>query len=174
MCSIALVHLMTANNSAISEKVVIQFGTRMVKGYLESPVRNTIEELLTDAPVSAPETFRIHLLESDTIEEISIKDIKAVFYVHSFDGDTKHKALNFYGKSPVVHGIWMMIRFLDGEVMEGIVHNSIRYLVDLQQQQARLRCKESALRPSSSRYTQLLRDGHTLPEMTCPFFLIRP
>jgi hypothetical protein len=129
-CSIALVHLMTANNSAISEKVVIQFGTRMVKGYLESPVRNTIEELLTDAPVSAPETFRIHLLESDTIEEISIKDIKAVFYVHSFDGDTKHKALNFYGKSPVVHGIWMMIRFLDGEVMEGIVHNSIRYLVD--------------------------------------------
>jgi hypothetical protein len=121
---------MSETNKTRSEKVVIQFGTRTVKGHLETPVWNTIEELLSDAPQSSPEILRIRPLESDIVEEILIKDVKAIFYVHSFDGDAKHKELSFYGKSPIVHGIWMRVQFLDGEVMEGIVNNSIRYLVD--------------------------------------------
>ena len=121
---------MIEENSTRSEKVVVQFGTRTIKGYLESPVWNTIEELLSGAPLSPPESLQVRLLESNTVEEISIKDVKAIFYVHSFDGDAKHKELSFYGNSPIVHGIWMRIQFLDGEIVEGIVHNSIRYLVD--------------------------------------------
>ena len=121
---------MTEENTTKSEKVVIQFGTRTIKGYLESPAWDTIEELLSGAPLSSPETLRVRLLESDTVEEISIKDVKAIFYVHNFDGDAKHKEMSFYGNSPIVHGIWMRVQFLDGEVIEGIVHNSIRYLVD--------------------------------------------
>jgi hypothetical protein len=113
-----------------SEKIVIQFGARAVKGYLESPVWNTIEELLSNAPSSSPESFRIRRLDSDAVEEIPTKDIKAVFYVNSFEGDSNHKKLNFHTKVPTVHGIWMRFRFLDGETMEGIVFNSIRYLVD--------------------------------------------
>jgi hypothetical protein len=113
-----------------SEKVVIQLGNRTVKGYLESPVWNTIEELLSNAPDSSPESFRIRLAESDAVEEISIKDVKAVFYVNSFNGDKERNHLNFHTQAPIVHGIWMRFQFLDGEVMEGIVYNSIRYLVD--------------------------------------------
>ena len=113
-----------------SEKVVIQFGARTVKGYLESPAWNTIEELLSGAPLSTPETLHVRLFDTNTVEEISIKDVKAIFYVHNFDGDANHKEMSFYGKSPIVHGIWMRVQFLDGEVIEGIVHNSIRYLVD--------------------------------------------
>jgi hypothetical protein len=121
---------MIERDTTKSEKVVIQFGTRTVKGYLESPAWNTIEELLSAAPLSTPETLRVRLFESSTVEEISIKDVKAIFYVHNFDGDENHKEMSFYGKSPIVHGIWMRVQFLDGEVIEGIVHNSIRYLVD--------------------------------------------
>jgi len=113
-----------------SEKVVIQFGNRTLKGYLESPVWNTIEELLSNAPQSSPETFRIRNLETGIVEEISVKDVKAVFYVESFDGNSDHSQLNFHTRAPIVHGIWMRCQFLDGEVMEGIVYNSIRYLVD--------------------------------------------
>jgi len=113
-----------------SEKVVIQFGTGTLKGYLDSPAWNTIEELVSNAPHSSPETFRIRRLDSDVVEEISIKDVKAVFYVNSFDGDSDHNHLNFHTRAPIVHGIWMRFQFLDGEVMEGIVYNSIRYLVD--------------------------------------------
>ena len=121
---------MIETDTTKSEKVVIQFGTRTVKGYLESPTWNTIEELLSGAPLSTPETLHVRLFDSNTVEEISIKDVKAIFYVHNFDGDANHKEMSFYGKSPIVHGIWMRVQFLDGEVIEGIVHNSMRYLVD--------------------------------------------
>jgi len=121
---------MIERDTTKSERVVIQFGARVIKGYLESPAWNTIEELLSDAPLSTPEILHVRLFESNAVEEISIKDVKAIFYVHNFDGDANHKEMSFYGKSPIVHGIWMRVQFLDGEVIEGIVHNSIRYLVD--------------------------------------------
>lgn len=121
---------MIETNATKSEKVVLQFGNRAIKGYLESPAWNTIEELLSNAPVSSPETFRIRRLETDEIEEISIKDVKAIYYVNTFEGDSEHDHINFHTRAPISHGIWMRFQFLDGEVMEGIVYNSIRYLVD--------------------------------------------
>ena len=113
-----------------SEMVVIQFGSRTIKGYLDSPAWSTMDELLSHAPHSSPESFRVRRPESDTVEEISAGDIKAVFYVNSFEGDSDHEHLNFHTRAPIVHGIWMRLQFLDGEVMEGIVYNSIRYLID--------------------------------------------
>jgi hypothetical protein len=121
---------MPETNGSSPEKVVIQFGGRMVKGYLESPVWNTIEELLSKAPAGTPETFTIRRLDSNDVEEVSVKDVKAVFYVNSFEGSSEHKNLNFHSRAPTVHGVWMRLQFLDGEVMEGIVFNSLRYLVD--------------------------------------------
>ena len=59
-----------------------------------------------------------------------MKDVKAIFYVNSFDGDSSRKDINFHTRAPIVHGIWIRLQFLDGEVVEGIVYNSIRYLVD--------------------------------------------
>ncbi len=116
--------------SARSERVVIQFGTRTIKGYLDFQAWNTVEELLGHAPQTFPETFTVRLLDSDVVEEVSAQEIKAVFYVNSFEGDRDHQILNFHSRAPIVHGIWMRLQFLDGEVMEGIVYNSIRYLID--------------------------------------------
>jgi hypothetical protein len=86
--------------------------------------------LLSSAPQNFPETIRIRRLDTDAIEDIDIKDCKAVFYVNSFDGNPVRNHLNFHTRAPIIHGIWMRFQFLDGEVMEGIVYNSIRYLVD--------------------------------------------
>ncbi|MGA2048865.1 MAG: hypothetical protein ABSG96_14300 [Terracidiphilus sp.] len=113
-----------------SEPVVVQFGTRTLKGYLESPVSNTIEDLLINAPPSSPETFRVRHLDSDVVEEVPTNGIKAVFYVNSFNGNSEHTNLNFHSRAPVAQGIWIRLQFKDGEVMEGIVNNSFRYLVD--------------------------------------------
>lgn len=116
--------------SSKSEKVVVQFGSRTIKGYLESPAWNSLEELLNRSRPNSVEVFRIRPLGSDVVEEICAKDIKAVFYVNSFDGNSSRNHLNFYTNAPIVHGIWMRLQFIDGEVMEGIVHNSVRYLLD--------------------------------------------
>lgn len=121
---------MIEDDSHRLEKIVIQLGGRTIKGYLDAPGGNTIEELLSNALPGAPEVFRVRRLDSEVVDEISAKDVKAVFYVNSFDGDSDHKELNFHTRAPIVHGIWMRFKFLDGEVMEGIVFNSIRYLVD--------------------------------------------
>lgn len=121
---------MTESSATKSEKVVIQFGAKTLKGYLESPEWNTIEELLGNAPQKSLETFRIRRLDTNEIEIVSIKDVKAVFYVNSFEGDSVRNHINFHTRAPIVHGIWMRFQFRDGEVMEGIVYNSIRYLVD--------------------------------------------
>ena len=120
----------TVEQKPRSEKIVIQYGTKTIKGYLESRVWNTIEELLRNAPRTPPETFRVRHLDSDKIEEIPTSDAKAVFYVNSFEGDERHKPLHFHSRAPIAHGVWIKLLFHDGEVMEGIVHNSLHYLVD--------------------------------------------
>ena len=130
MDSVKKLAIKTETNATKSEKVVIQFGTSVMKGYLESPAWNTIEELLSHAPPSSPETFRIRHLETGNYEEIPARDIKAVYYVNCFSGNPEHRPLNFHTRVPIVHGIWMRLQFRDGEIMEGIVHNSTRYLVD--------------------------------------------
>ena len=117
-------------HSTSSEKVVVQFGNRTIKGYLDAPAWDTVEELLGHAPHTSPESFRVRLLDSNLIEEIPAQEVKAVFYVNSFDGDSDHQILNFHSRAPIIHGIWMRLQFVDGEVMEGIVYNSIRYLID--------------------------------------------
>jgi len=105
-------------------------GSRTLRGYLDSIALDTVEELLSHAPQSSPESFRLRHLESDIVEEIAADDVKAVFYVICFKGDSDHKELNFHSRAPIVHGIWVRLQFRDGEVMEGIIYNSIRYLVD--------------------------------------------
>jgi hypothetical protein len=119
-----------STESPLSEKVVIQLGSRTIKGHLESPVWKTMEELLSRAPHTSPVAFRVRPLDSNIVQEIPAKDIKAVFYVNSFEGNSDHEHLNFYSRAPIVHGIWVRLQFLDGEVMEGMVYNSLRYLVD--------------------------------------------
>lgn len=120
----------TATSASNWEKVVIQYGSRSVRGYLETPTWSTIEDVLGKSLPGAAETLHIRLLDTDAIQDIPISDVKAVFYVNSFNGDPVRKKINFHTRTPIVHGIWMRLEFLDGEVLEGIVHNSIRYLVD--------------------------------------------
>lgn len=86
------------------EMVVIQLGTKIIKGYLDSPVGCSTEELLRNAALGSPESFRVRVLGSKSFTEISAKDIKAVFYVNSFDGDADHQHLNFHSHAPIVDG----------------------------------------------------------------------
>jgi hypothetical protein len=118
------------NSTASGARVVVQCGTRAVKGFLDSPAWHSIEDLLRNAPERPPETFRVRVLDSDVVEEIPSGDVKAVFYVDTFDGNSGRKDISFHTRAPIIHGIWMRFQFKDGEVMEGIVYNSIHYLLD--------------------------------------------
>jgi Family of unknown function (DUF6982) len=113
------------------EKVIVRLVSHSVRGYVEAPDWKTIEDVLDWSLPGVEDSLRVRRLDSDAIEQMPIDDVKAVFYVRSFDGDPSRDHINFHTPNkPIVPGIWMRLKFYDGEVMEGVVHNSMRYLVE--------------------------------------------
>lgn len=113
-----------------TEKVVIPLQDDVVRGYLEKVPWKTIEDILLHAPEGLPASLLVLREDTNTVEEIETRFAKAIFFVNQFDGDAKHKDLRFSTRAPIKHGIWIRIEFMDGEVMEGIVQNTIHYLVN--------------------------------------------
>jgi len=118
------------NASACPDPVVIRCGDRVIKGHLESPHWNSADDALRNSPGEAHDVFRIRTLESNLLEEVPAKDISAVFFVSTFHGEPARNALRFHAEEPVLPGIWVQVQFPNGEVIEGIVENSIRFLID--------------------------------------------
>ncbi len=58
-----------------------------------------------------------------------MNDAKALFFVTSFTGDKKQQPVMFHRHSAVTNGIWVRVEFEDGEMMEGLIHNSAAHLM---------------------------------------------
>lgn len=102
----------------------------LIKGYLDDPDWMSSEQLLRRGPETTPGVFRIRRFETNAIEDVPSDEVTALFYVKSFDGDPEHRDLNFHSHVATVDGVWVRLEFDNGEVMEGLVYNSLRYLVD--------------------------------------------
>lgn len=113
------------------DKVVIHLENEVIKGYLETrPADETLDSLLQSIAEPPRDVLRVRLLGDDVVREIPVEQTKAIFYVKEFDGDPQHKNLRFYKGAPIVHGLWIRLEFIDGEIMEGLVRNTIRFMVD--------------------------------------------
>lgn len=112
------------------EKVVVRLASQAVRGYVEAPTWNTIEDVLGRTLPGTSELLQVRFLDSDGVQQIPVDEVKAVFFVNSFTGDASRNHINFHTRTPTMPGIWTQLKFDDGEVMEGIVQNSIRYLVE--------------------------------------------
>lgn len=112
-------------------KVVVNLrdGT-VVKGYLETAVPTDLASLLQDPLRKFPTHLKLHSANGSGHHEIDVSKAKAIFFVKSFEGNKAKHPLRFYANGPTVHGIWVEIRFTDGEVVEGVIHNSIHHLVE--------------------------------------------
>jgi hypothetical protein len=62
--------------------------------------------------------------------EIPLADLKAVFFVRDFQGDPEYRPVAFLGKTPLSEKLWVRIRFMDGEILEGKVQNSAELLTE--------------------------------------------
>ncbi|MGE5113200.1 MAG: DUF6982 domain-containing protein [Acidobacteriaceae bacterium] len=112
------------------DKVVVQAGGRVFKGYIESQQWEEIEGLLVQGSRRLPDILRLRSIEDETFSEIPLNGLKAVFFVKSFDGQGTRHDLKFFSNAPMVHGIWVQLQFKDGEIMEGIVLNGMQHLVE--------------------------------------------
>jgi hypothetical protein len=111
-------------------KVVVHLENEVLKGVLQGYQGHNLDDFLRKQAVAQMPVLRISSLTDDTIREIDIQSTKAVFFVKDFDGDVQHKNLRFYRGAPIMHDVWLRVEFADGEVMEGLVHNTARFLLE--------------------------------------------
>jgi hypothetical protein len=109
---------------------VIRYEDRAVRGFAEASELGSVEQLLRNDPQYPLDSIRLKLIDSETVEEISTKDAKAVFFVKTFDGDLKHRALHFHEHAPIVQGLWVRVYFSDGEMIEGIISNTKDFVLE--------------------------------------------
>jgi hypothetical protein len=123
----------SAMEEQATDLVIIQSESGVLKGYLEEPVWKlgaNAKELMRVATPGPVRSFRIRDVDSETVSEVPLEEVKALFFAQSAAGNSLHSELHFHAYAPIADGIWMRVKFKDGEVMEGIVCNSIHYLVE--------------------------------------------
>jgi hypothetical protein len=113
-----------------SYRVIIRYEKHAVRGMAESTELGTIDQLLRNDPMYPLDTIRLKRLDSGEVEDMSTKDAKAVFFVKTFDGDLKHRALHFHEHAPIVQGLWVRVYFYDGEMIEGIISNTKDFVLE--------------------------------------------
>lgn len=114
---------------AETHRIVIRYEDRAVRGFAEMADLGSVEELLHSTQESPLESIRLRLLDSQAIEQVPTRDAKAVFFVKTFEGDLKHRALHFHEHAPVTQGLWVRVYFHDSEMIEGIVSNTADYVL---------------------------------------------
>ena len=91
---------------------------QILKGYME-----TIPDLANTDTVT---------LLSLTEEKVKIPktQMKALFFVRKFSGNKEYSEVKFFESQPRIDGLWVRLTFYDLELIEGIVANSIQFLID--------------------------------------------
>lgn len=62
--------------------------------------------------------------------KIQRDSLKALFVVKTFEGNKDYNEVKFFERNPPIKGLWVRVKFYDTEALEGIVTNSIKFLVE--------------------------------------------
>ena len=99
-----------------SQKVIIRYTDgRVLRGFV--PLRNdaTHQDTLPDSVV---------VKESDGKPvKVVASEIKAVFFVKSFEGNQDYTEFKVFSSRPSGKGVWVRVLFKDGELIEGVAPN---------------------------------------------------
>ncbi|MBZ5522485.1 MAG: hypothetical protein LAP21_09620 [Acidobacteriia bacterium] len=109
-------------------KTVVHFedGT-LAKGFLHD-AEGVVERALESGMGSLPDTVVELQLVAGGRAPIDLSAAKAVFFVKTFEGRADYTEIKFFQAHPKIAGLWVRVRFLDNEVSEGIVHNSLDFI----------------------------------------------
>ncbi len=117
-------------DSVSTYQIVIRYEDHAVRGTAEASELGSLDQLLRNEPLASLDSIRLKLVDTNKVENVSTKNAKAVFFVKTFDGDLRHRALHFHENAPIVQGLWVRIAFHDGETVEGIISNSRDYVLE--------------------------------------------
>jgi hypothetical protein len=96
--------------------------------------RKTNGEILKGYVDTAPESVKEDKITvislTDEIIKIPKRSVKALFFVKKFSGNKEYSEVKFFENQPKIDGLWVRVTFYDDELIEGIVSNTIRFLLD--------------------------------------------
>ena len=101
---------------------------RLVKGHSDALPEMELEELLRSGPHPLPKQISLKANGANKNVSIPLDSLKALFFVKSFEGRTDYQEIKFFDSHPPVEGLWVRIKYFDGEASEGVVHNSLHHL----------------------------------------------
>ena len=76
-----------------------------------------------------PKRLEVQLAGNGKTVDLDLQGLKAVFFVKSFDGQTEYNEIKFFKAHPLQEGLWVRVEFRDKESTEGVIYNSLHYLV---------------------------------------------
>jgi hypothetical protein len=91
---------------------------QVIKGYLKS-----IPDL------TSTKNIAIVSLTEEVIR-IPKEKMKALFFVRKFCGKREYSEVKLFETQPKIDGLWVRLTFYDDELLEGLIANSIRFLLD--------------------------------------------
>lgn len=100
--------------------IVRKLDGQIIKGYVEP----------SPEPVNPKEDcVKVTSLTEEVIK-VPKREIKALFFVRKFSGNKEYSEVKFFESQPRIDGLWVRLHFFDNEAIEGIVANSMNFLVD--------------------------------------------
>lgn len=117
-------HSTLESNSWDGSVVVHTNEGKLVKGALQWDVSS----YLTVPLLPLPDVLHIRDKTAGTSSMVHLSDTKAVFFVRSHEGDAEHEEMKFF-VDPAASDLWIRVRLLDGEELEGRTDNNIRLLL---------------------------------------------
>jgi hypothetical protein len=109
--------LKTRSPASTHKKVIVALADRKsLRGYLN--------------PTQLGHADPIDLLTPDGEHEpIPLSKVRSIYFVREFSNDYEPERRAFLSR-PKLDGLWVRLRFLDGEMLEGVVPNDLLSLLD--------------------------------------------
>ncbi len=100
-----------------------------MRGFIENMPASDLASFLEQSIDSLPGEITLRVVESGETMSLPVETLKALFFVKSFEGRSGYREVKFFDKNPPIKGLWVRVQFYDNESLEGIVQNSIDFLV---------------------------------------------
>jgi hypothetical protein len=105
------------------DAVVVQFGQETLRGFTNRAQWSP--GLLQSNDLQSPPILAENATEPTVVD---MHQTKAVFFVRTFQGSGSDPIL-FHSNAPHKNKLWVRVRFHDGELMEGVMPNSVDLLL---------------------------------------------
>ena len=102
---------------------------KLIKGFLKGPAPLPVSSQ-PDLDFAVGQQIDLVLSESDQEISLDLVNLKALFFVKTFEGNREYAELKFFDKSPPIRGLWVRVQFYDKECIEGTIENSIQHLIE--------------------------------------------